>query len=93
MSAARKLRAEGLVIERVAGARREGILGIYWARTVNVYATIDGARFEFARFAGGAWEVYDHPKAWAGSPRFVGYMSPEHGAKLLALVERHVRQA
>lgn len=44
---------------------------------VRVDATIDGVRFQFAAYKGGAFEVYDYPKSWKGVPRFVGYLPKE----------------
>lgn len=62
-----------------------GGCGSYLPLHINVQVLVQGRRFEFARYQGGAWEVYDHPKAWKGTPRFVGNLPTETGAKLMAL--------
>ena len=49
---------------------------------VTVDATIDGKRYQFAAFKGGAFEVYDYPKTWRGLPRFVGYLPKETSTAL-----------
>lgn len=49
---------------------------------VTVDAEIDGARYQFSAFKGGRFEVYDYPKSWKGSPRFVGYLPKEASTSL-----------
>lgn len=49
---------------------------------VVVDAEIDGLRYQFSAFKGGAFEVYDYPKSWKGSPRFVGYLPKETSTTL-----------
>ena len=53
---------------------------------VRVWGSVGRKRFEFAWLGEGHQvEVYDHPKSWEGSPRFVGHMPLESGAKLLTM--------
>ena len=58
------------------------------ATLTTVHTVVDGKRFEYTSHNGGAWEVYDHPKAWKGVPRFIGYLPPDTGCKLDAVLLR-----
>jgi len=51
----------------------------------TIEAKIEGKPYEFASFAGGPWEVYDHPRSHGGIPRFCGYLPKDKGEKLSAL--------
>ena len=56
---------------------------------VLVDATINGAKYQFAAHKGGAFEVYDYPKAWKGLARFVGYLPKETSTTLFDGLCRH----
>jgi hypothetical protein len=59
----------------------------------NVHATIGAARYEFSWLGvGHQVEVYDHPKAYRGGPRFVGYMPDDAGAKLITMARAAARR-
>jgi len=57
---------------------------------LTVHATIGGQQFEFAAWRGGAFEVYDYPKARRGIARHLGYL-PEATAGHLVCVLRRKR--
>lgn len=54
----------------------------------TVYATIEGARFEFTSFRAGPVEVYDYPKSFGGLTRQVGYLTAEQARKLAIVIAR-----
>jgi hypothetical protein len=58
----------------------------------RIFATVSGREYEFVRLdRDSAIEAYDHPKAWGGIPRFVGYLPAVQAAKLLDVATRAVR--
>lgn len=59
----------------------------------QVVATCDGVRLEFTSWRSGPWEVYDHPRAWRGMPRYIGILPFETGIKLDGVLARRARAA
>jgi len=59
----------------------------------QVHALTDaGAHLEFTRFLrDGKIEVYDYPKTWNGTPRFIGYLPDDAAAKLETIAWERIR--
>lgn len=55
---------------------------------LTVLAVVDGVSFEYTSFQGGAFEVYDFPRAWKGTPRFVGHLPAATGDNLRSVIAR-----
>jgi hypothetical protein len=44
---------------------------------LQILAVIGRKKFEFTSFRNGTMEVYDFPRSWNGTPRFVGTLPSE----------------
>lgn len=58
---------------------------------VRIFADVGERAFEFVQLdKSSAIEAYDYPRAWAGVARFLGYLTSDQSAQVLAVARRWV---
>lgn len=81
MNSAANISTSGLIIESVTREVRVSL---------QAFVRIDGRRYEFTRSSlCSRLEVYDFPRSWSGTPRFLGYVPAEQVAKVDTLVRAY----